>query len=100
MRVATLLCLMLSGCLYVWHSEDEGGGAQAEVGIEYRCTFRLNGVNRDERVCGPLVQDPDYVIAHLPWRHASQITCTATSDLCVFQPEPVDPAVDAGVDAP
>lgn len=85
----TLILVLLSGCLYVSTTGD-GGTPTGELGIKYRCTFRLNGVDRDERVCGPGVQDPDYVIAHLPWKNASQITCTATSVLCIFHPDPAD----------
>lgn len=79
-----LILVLLGGCLYISH---DGGDTSSQLGIEYRCTFRLNSVDRDENVCGPAVQDPDYVIAHLPWKNASQITCTATANPCIFVPD-------------
>ncbi len=85
MKIIYLLIVqLLGGCLIVWTDED-AQSSNVEVGIDYTCRFRQNSVWRTEKLCGPLIQDPDYVLAHFPFKGCSQITCTATSDLCVFE---------------
>lgn len=86
MRLALVLAL-LSGCLVVETSGEPQPAPQ--TGIEYDCTYGLHFVKMQATVCGPLFQDPDYVIAHFPFENDMSVAleCTATSQLCFWFPE-------------
>lgn len=84
-----LMLVFLSGCLYVSTSGE--GGDSYITGIRYECRYHQDHVWKTQDVCGPIPEDPDYVLERfkpgLVDYYLPNITCTASPTPCLFNPD-------------